>query len=590
MLIAVIRENASMAISNKYTVSILYPNVECEYKTMTSTTSHDLGLDAITKTVTQDPKEQQQFMRILEKMTTSGEVARYRLDVFEDVLMLPEMRTRLLDLMGQIDYLKEYGTWRKSSGDKPGLWDLLHRLDEIGSYITCVEQMRDCLGDAKIRSQGLKDLKKYMDDLYNDSCFAQMKKDIIELKEVSKEVRSVTVGINVNERFEAESMGLISINSKPFKKSGILGNFADAISNKDNIKNDTEWDGEMRYEQVDSSEFGNIGEFIEKTGKGILMQSTLVDANTRKGLAHATMAQVPDGDGVGSSTAYLSNTAGRMIGLIVKKLRNTLASYTDISISTISKLIPELIYYIRFAEFIENAKNKNMHFAKPDVSSDILMDAKGLYNLKLAATHDSGDDIVDNDLSFSPEKTIYILTGANRGGKTTLTQAVGLLFALAQGGIFVPCSSFIFTPVDMIYTHFPADEDKTMDLGRLGEECVRFKEIYEDSTENSLILLNESFSTTSFEEGYYIAVDVIKAIADMCTRTIYNTHMHKIAEGIAMFNEGRAKGKASSIIMASGDGKRSFKVVEAPPEGDSYARDIAQNYGVTYEMLTGDNK
>ena len=129
-----------------------------------------------------------------------------------------------------------------------------------------------------------------------------------------------------------------------------------------------------------------------------------------------------------------------------------------------------------------------------------------------------------------------------------------------------------------------------MDLGRLGEECVRFREIYEGSTESSLILLNESFSTTSFEEGYYIAVDVIKAIADKCTRTIYNTHMHKIAEGIAMFNEGRTKGKASSIIMASGDGKRSFKVVEAPPEGDSYARDIAQNYGVTYEMLTGDNK
>lgn len=579
-----------MAISNKYTVSILYPNVECNYKTMTPTTSHDLGLDAITKIVTQDPKEQQQFMRILEKMTTSGDVARYRLDVFEDVLNLPDMRTRLLELMGQIDYLKDYGLWRKSSGDKPGLWDLLHRLDEIGSYITCVEQMRDCLGAAEIKSQGLKDLKKYMDDLYNDSCFAQMKKDISELKEVSKDVRSVTVGINVNERFEAESMGLISINSKPFKKSGILGNFADAIASKDNIKNDTDWDGEMRYEQVDSSEFGNIGEFIEKTGKGILMQSTLVDSNTRKGLAQSTMAQVPDGDGVGSSTAYLSNTAGRMIGLIVKKLRNTLASYTDISISTISKLIPELIYYIRFAEFIENARGKNMHFAKPVVSSDILMDAKGLYNLKLAATHDSGDDIVDNDLSFSDSKTIYILTGANRGGKTTLTQAVGLLFALAQGGIFVPCDNFTFTPVDMIYTHFPADEDKTMDLGRLGEECVRFKEIYEDSTDKSLILLNESFSTTSFEEGYYIAVDVIKAIADKCTRTIYNTHMHKIAEGIAKFNEGRTKGLASSIIMASGEGKRSFKVVEAPPEGDSYARDIARSYGVTYEMLTDGTK
>ena len=52
--------------------------------------------------------------------------------------------------------------------------------------------------------------------------------------------------------------------------------------------------------------------------------------------------------------------------------------------------------------------------------------------------------------------------------------------------------------MDGVYTHFPADEDKTLDLGRLGEECKRFRELYMETTGDSLLLLNETFATTSF--------------------------------------------------------------------------------------------
>jgi ABC-type antimicrobial peptide transport system permease subunit len=69
-----------------------------------------------------------------------------------------------------------------------------------------------------------------------------------------------------------------------------------------------------------------------------------------------------------------------------------------------------------------------------------------------------------------------------------------------------------------------------MDLGRLGEECVRFKEMFSSATSRSLLLLNETFSTTSFEEGYYIARDSVKALLTRSVRTIYNTHMHKLGE------------------------------------------------------------
>ena len=219
------------------------------------------------------------------------------------------------------------------------------------------------------------------------------------------------------------------------------------------------------------------------------------------------------------------------------------------------------------------------------------MKAKGFYNMRLSC---AVDQIVDNDLDFDCEKNLYILTGANRGGKTTVTQAIGLLHVLAQGGIFVPAKEFSFTPADCIFTHYPADEDKTLDFGRLGEECNRFRELFGQCTENSLLLLNETFSTTSFEEGFFIAKDAVRAILKKGTRCIYNTHMHKLAQDLDGLNEESAKEgasyKAASLVALSDGGQRSFKVKVAPPQGMSYAQDIARKYGVTYDMLVNNEE
>ena len=41
----------------------------------------------------------------------------------------------------------------------------------------------------------------------------------------ASDLKSITVGINLNERFEAVSMGLVSVNKKAFTRSGLLKNF-----------------------------------------------------------------------------------------------------------------------------------------------------------------------------------------------------------------------------------------------------------------------------------------------------------------------------------------------------------------------------
>ena len=556
------------------------------YRQLSAAACHDLGLETLCRELTNDPKERNIITAILSNMTADQKTARYRQEVFRDVLALPELRTKMTELFDKIEFIRNFGSTRIDNDEKIGLWHLLHRLDELKDYILCVESMRECLSDERITSEGLTGFKKYLDSLYDDACFAEMKKDIFELKQKTADIRSVTIGINVNERFEAVSMGLISINDTTFKKSNIISNFADAISSKNKIQHGNEWDGNMHYQLIEKEKTESVMKFMENlSGFMTIRDKPFMDAGIR-----STIVNAANGDGVQNSTFYLDKILNKILDSLVKKLRNTLSKYADIAIINITQLIPEFMYYIRFAEFVSKYREKGYSFCEPQVldSDRNDMDAQGLYNLKLALNSMPMEDIVCNDLIFDKAHTIYILTGANRGGKTTLTQAVGLMYVLAQGGISVPASSFSYKPVDCIYTHFPADEDKTMDLGRLGEECVRFKEIYTECTSDSLLLLNETFSTTSFEEGYYIARDSVRALMKKDVRTIFNTHMHKLASDADEMNKDGNSSMVSSLIMRSDEGKRSFKVEIALPEGSSYARDIAEKYGVTYEMLTNE--
>lgn len=112
------------------------------------------------------------------------------------------------------------------------------------------------------------------------------------------------------------------------------------------------------------------------------------------------------------------------------------------------------------------------------------------------------------------------------------------------------------------------------------------RKLYGSCTGSSLVLLNETFSTTSFEEGYFIAVDAVKALLQRGVRAVYNTHMHKLAKELdAEINTGETPGRAVSLVAETKEGKNSFRVTVAPPEGRSFAREIAVKYGVTYDAL-----
>ena len=574
-----------MIASGAKGLSILFPHGSFEACTVLSETAvHDLGLDRICESVSDKPKEQSLILGIMSRITADPDVVRFRLDVFDDIYRNPAFCERMLEILDKIEFLKDFGSFRRDNEESSGTWDLVHRLEEIRDYISYVEALQECLGNADLKSKGLNELKAHIAEIYDDNGFKELKEDIASLKATTSSLKSVTVGINLNERFEAKEIGLISINSKEFTRSTLLDHFGNLISRKDNIKADVSWDGSTRFQPFSTSDQSAADKFMGLARTKAMMINPVL-----------TMALVPDGDMGKDVTSHMDRITDHMLSQTVRKLKEVLGKYVGLSIMNITALIPEFIYYVRWAQYIKRHVGEGLSFCKASVldknrEDGLRMRARGFYNLRLADfVHDGKNSIVANDLDFGSDGSLYILTGANRGGKTTITQATGLMFALAQGGVFVPASEFSFVPADCIFTHYPADEDKTLDYGRLGEECRRFREIFSRCTSDSLLLLNETFSTTSFEEGFFIARDAVKAILKKGTRCIYNTHMHKLASDIGEINaEGAKEGsssKAASLVVLSDGGERSFKVKVAPPQGMSYARDIAQKYGVTYDLL-----
>ena len=67
-----------------------------------------------------------------------------------------------------------------------------------------------------------------------------------------------------------------------------------------------------------------------------------------------------------------------------------------------------------------------------------------------------------------------------------------------------------------------------------------------------------------------------------------STHLHELAAEIDSINEESAKAGGTPIdtlVAGIEEGQRSFKIYRAKPDGKSYARDIAQKYGLTYENI-----
>ena len=135
----------------------------------------------------------------------------------------------------------------------------------------------------------------------------------------------------------------------------------------------------------------------------------------------------------------------------------------------------------------------------------------------------------------------------------------------------MPAKSFSSEVCYGIYTHFRREEDETMESGKWDEELSRMSEIVDTLKPNSLLLLNESFSSTNEREGSEIAGQIVRALLEGGIRVFFVTHLSHFARNMFIQKYPRTK-----FLRAERrpDGARPFKLIEGDPLQTSYGEDL----------------
>lgn len=531
-------------------------------------TANDLSIEFIADSMTKNNAEQKAVTKILLDMPVDNDVIEYRKAVYSDLRENFGVCEKMYDIFDSMRFYTLERNNRISDGST--IYELLTRLKSLESYIYSVTKLKEVTEGVEFNSEGMKHFSDMIERIYNDSGFEELTKDMeIISKEISN-VRSITIGVNLDQNFYPREAGITSLNSYWFEEQSIIKRFL-----KYQRKN------QISDKELMPFTFETHNDSLSKATKKIGFMMSLKQGSTL----------FSKGDTASDSPLMnnLTKIIERMLPAMTSKIKNVLNKYVDISGQKLGKLADEVLFYLRSIELEKKLCDIGMPCCCGE-SAENETHIGELYNLKLAICKLKGtvnEDIVCNDIEFTNDKTVQILTGPNRGGKTILTQGIGLAFLMYQSGVFVPAGKAEIKPCDGIYTHFPVEEERTVSLGRLGEEAERFNEICKTASRNSLILFNESFATTSHSESLYIAEDVIRYICCLGARTIFNTHMHELGENAEELSaHEKSVCKAVSIVMEGSEGKRSYKIAYKKPDGKSYAHDIAYKYGITFEQLS----
>jgi DNA mismatch repair protein MSH6 len=139
---------------------------------------------------------------------------------------------------------------------------------------------------------------------------------------------------------------------------------------------------------------------------------------------------------------------------------------------------------------------------------------------------------VPNDITLGKDgKSLIVMTGPNMGGKSTLLRQVCVAAIIAQIGCYVPAKSCVMTIVDRIFTRIGASDKLIEGKSTFYIEMEETKNIIENATINSLIIMDELGRGTSTKDGKIIAKTILYQIEHrLKSRCLFTTHYHDIIE------------------------------------------------------------
>jgi len=190
---------------------------------------------------------------------------------------------------------------------------------------------------------------------------------------------------------------------------------------------------------------------------------------------------------------------------------------------------------------------------------------------------------VPNDLSFSDQRRMLIITGPNMGGKSTYMRQAALIVLIAHIGCYVPAKALNCGPVDKIFTRIGASDDLASGRSTFMVEMSETANILHNATSKSLILMDEIGRGTSTFDGLSLAW----ACADYLAKetkafTLFATHYFELT---TLADEQETIHNVHLDAMEHGDRIIFLHAVKEGPANQSYGLQVASLAGVPRSVI-----
>lgn len=524
-------------------ISLLYPeSYKRNCNVLHKNAVESLELDYIAMLIC--PYNTEFALNVLTELITDEGVIKWRQDILEDFVNVPQLELKLYKSIYTI--YEDALSVNAKSGSTQSFFELNENIKNIEDFLGCMEDIHNFIAEygKRLKSEGVKAVLTEIENRYNSENFRKLINEVKELKaSLSSGIKSVTFGVNFDGLLRPTEIMLLSVDKEPIKK---------------------------------------------KTA----FEKLLKKGSSPEPLSEIYARKCKDGT-VDEVNKKLFSELDKLGGNYIKRFNTAINLCYEESADFLVKLAPQIDFYVGIKKLCDRISQLGLLYCRPEIlpKNERKFICKNMHDPVLSnklVTSLVRDyvrvPVHTNDCVMDDSGRIFIITGTNNGGKTTYIRAAAVNQILAQAGLYVFGSEAQISPCDKIFIHYPKEEKVGIDTSRFAEECKALKVTVSNATQHSLILMNETLSSTNPYDSLIIGEELMKIFSDIGCRAMFTTHVLEMTRLPEKLNDDKIKSRLASLTAGCDEtGKPNYKITRGIPDFSRNAQYIFEKYGISFE-------